>query len=123
MVKRVSVLDVIKGRSPNKEAEMAASKKRASVKLGESMAATTAKRRVEDPYTDEPTKMLKEGTRNRSPKITSSGKENQTKGGLYPTYNKGSVESDSFKSAFAAAKKAGKKNFTWQDRSYNTKTK
>jgi hypothetical protein len=123
MVKRVSVLDVIKGRSPNKEAEMAASKKRASVKLGESMAATTAKRRVEDPSTDEPTKMLKEGTRNRSPKITSSGKENQTKGGVYPTYNKGSVESDSFKKAFSTARKAGSKEFTWNGKKYNTKVK
>ena len=52
-----------------------------------------------------------------------SGKSVRTKGGDYPVYKKGSEEGNSFKSAFAAAKKAGKSEFTWQGRKYNTKTK
>jgi hypothetical protein len=52
-----------------------------------------------------------------------TGKSVRTKGGDYPVFKKGSDESSDFKSAFAAARKAGKDTFTWQGRKYNTKTK
>ncbi len=47
----------------------------------------------------------------------------KTKGGDYPVYKKDSSEASDFRSNFAAARKAGKKEFTWQGRKYNTKTK
>lgn len=47
----------------------------------------------------------------------------KTKGGDYPSYKKTSNEAKEFRSAFAAARKAGKKEFTWQGRKYNTKVK
>lgn len=47
----------------------------------------------------------------------------KTKGGNYPIYKKTSNEAKEFRSAFAAARKAGKKEFTWQGRKYNTKVK
>lgn len=47
----------------------------------------------------------------------------KTKGGEYPVYKKKSKSAQNFRSAFAAAKKAGKKTFTWQGRKYTTKTK
>ena len=47
----------------------------------------------------------------------------KTKGGDYPVYKKDSAEAGDFRGAFAAARKAGKKEFTWQGRKYNTKTK
>ena len=46
-----------------------------------------------------------------------------TKGGEYKVYKKDSKEAGDFRSNFAAARKAGKKEFTWQGRKYNTKTK
>lgn len=45
----------------------------------------------------------------------------ETKGGSYPVYQKDSAPAQSFRSAYAEAKGAGAKDFTWQDRSYNTK--
>ena len=47
----------------------------------------------------------------------------KTKGGDYPVYKKSSSEAQSFRSAFAAARKSGKKVFEWQGRKYNTKVK
>lgn len=47
----------------------------------------------------------------------------QTKGGSYPVYKKGSQTAQSFRGAFATARKAGKKEFSWQGRRYNTKVK
>lgn len=46
-----------------------------------------------------------------------------TKGGSYPTYKRGSSESNDFNSAFASARKAGKATFEWNGRSYTTKRK
>ena len=47
----------------------------------------------------------------------------RTKGGDYPIYKKKSAEAGSFRHAFAAARKTGKKTFTWRGRKYNTKVK
>lgn len=47
----------------------------------------------------------------------------KTRGGDYPVYKKGSSSAQSFREAFASARKAGKKEFTWQGRKYNTKLK
>lgn len=44
----------------------------------------------------------------------------KTKGGDYKVYKKKSKTAKSFRSSFAAARKAGKKSFTWNDRSYST---
>ena len=44
-----------------------------------------------------------------------------TKGGTYPVYKKAGVQAQSFRKAFAAARKAGKKTFFWEHRKYNTK--
>ena len=43
-----------------------------------------------------------------------------TKGGAYAAYDKKSKAAGSFRSSFAAARKAGKKTFTWDGRSYST---
>ena len=53
-------------------------------------------------------------------KVTGS---KNTKGGEYKTYAKGSAAAKNFRSAFAAAKKAGKKTFTWDGKRYSTATK
>jgi len=47
----------------------------------------------------------------------------QTKDGFYPAYKKKSKTAGSFRKAFAAARKAGKTEFTWKNRKYNTKVK
>lgn len=47
----------------------------------------------------------------------------KTKGGNYPVYAKKSDKAASFRKAFAAARKSGKKTFTWDGRKYNTKVK
>lgn len=52
------------------------------------------------------------------PSTTSASKK-----GAYPTYDKKSSTAGEFRSAFAAARKAGKGEFTWQGRKYNTKLK
>lgn len=44
-------------------------------------------------------------------------------GGNYPVYKKNSSNAASFRSAFAAARTAGKGEFTWEGRKYNTKLK
>lgn len=49
--------------------------------------------------------------------------EKKTAAGNYPVYKKVSAPAQSFRSAFAAARKAGKSVFTWQGRKYSTKTK
>ena len=46
-----------------------------------------------------------------------------TKGGEYVKYGKKSKAAKSFRSEFAAARKAGKKAFTWDGRSYSTAMK
>ena len=47
----------------------------------------------------------------------------KTKAGNYPVYSKKSSAAKSFRSAFADARKSGRKTFTWQGRKYNTKVK
>ena len=44
-----------------------------------------------------------------------------TDGGTYPIYKKAGVKAQSFRKAFAAARKAGKKTFYWGSRKYTTK--
>jgi len=46
-----------------------------------------------------------------------------TAGGAYPTYGKKTRSAKSFKKTFAAARKGGKKTFSWQGRKYTTKLK
>ena len=46
-----------------------------------------------------------------------------TKGGAYASYGKKTKAAKSFRSAFAAARKSGKKTFTWDGRKYSTATK
>ena len=53
----------------------------------------------------------------------SATKNVATKAGAYPEYKKGSAQGQSFNSAFAAARKSGAKEFTWNGRKYNTKVK
>jgi len=62
----------------------------------------------------------------KTPAVAPSDKPTKivkTKGGDYPVYKKSSATAGNFRSAFAAARKAGKSEFTWQGRRYNTKTK
>lgn len=47
----------------------------------------------------------------------------KTKAGEYKVFKKKSQAAGSFRSAFATAKKAGKKTFTWNGKKYTTKTK
>tara|TARA_R110000796_G_scaffold21290_4_gene62748 strand:+ start:229 stop:786 length:558 start_codon:yes stop_codon:yes gene_type:complete len=47
----------------------------------------------------------------------------KTKAGNYPVYKKKSAAATSFRTAFADAKKSGMKEFTWEGKRYNTKTK
>jgi hypothetical protein len=47
----------------------------------------------------------------------------KTKGGDYNVYKKNSVSAQSFRSAFRAAAKAGKKTFTWKGKKYTTEVK
>ncbi|WP_026012477.1 hypothetical protein [Stutzerimonas stutzeri] len=54
---------------------------------------------------------------------TESAKPSASKGSNYPVYPKKSSQAASFRSAFASARKAGKKTFTWEGRLYNTKLK
>lgn len=44
----------------------------------------------------------------------------ETEAGDYPTFRKSQPEAGGFKSAFAAARKAGQDSFTWQGRKYTT---
>ena len=46
-----------------------------------------------------------------------------TQGGAYASYDKKSKAAGNFRSAFAKAKKSGKKTFTWDGRKYSTATK
>lgn len=51
-----------------------------------------------------------------------TGKTGQnTAGGFYPTFDKGSSEAADFRTAFANARNAGLNEFQWQGRAYNTK--
>lgn len=47
----------------------------------------------------------------------------KTKAGEYKVFKKKSQAAGSFRSAFATAKKAGKKTFTWNGKKYTTQTK
>jgi len=47
----------------------------------------------------------------------------KTKAGNYPVYKKRSSAARSFQTAFADARKSGRKTFTWQKRKYTTKVK
>jgi len=65
-------------------------------------------------------------TRNKTTstaKSESPASVRKTRGGDYPVYKKGSSSAQSFREAFASARKVGKKEFTWQGRKYNTKVK
>lgn len=62
-------------------------------------------------------------TKPNSPATSSPAGGVQTRGGLYPIYNKGSSEAKDFRSKFAEERKSGAKDFEWQGRKYNTKTK
>jgi hypothetical protein len=120
-MKRVSLLDVIRGRSPNKEAVLKKGQKASMKRKGEAMKAKTDKARRELSKQDTPTSMLKKGKRSGNADATTSQKS--TKAGTYPVYKKKSDTAKSFRSAFAEARKSGKKVFTWNGRKYNTKVK
>jgi hypothetical protein len=55
-----------------------------------------------------------------SSKVTGGVK---TKAGTYKVYGKQTAAAKNFRSAFANAKKAGYKTFTWEGKKYSTKTK
>jgi hypothetical protein len=55
-----------------------------------------------------------------SSKVTGGVK---TKAGTYNVYGKKTSAAKNFRSAFADAKKAGYKTFTWEGKKYSTKTK
>ena len=55
-----------------------------------------------------------------SPSKPSDGRVNPKD---YPTYKKDTKSAEAFRKAFDAAKKAGKKNFTFEGRSYKVETK
>ena len=55
-----------------------------------------------------------------SSKVTGGEK---TKAGTYNVYSKNSAAAKNFRAAFANAKKAGYKTFTWEGKKYSTKTK
>ena len=57
------------------------------------------------------------------PKKDEAKKVVKTKGGDYPVYKKDSKPAKSFRSAFASARKAGKKTFSWDGRTYTTEVK
>lgn len=74
------------------------------------------------PITSPASKRGETFTPNPRSRSTTTG-STQTKGGEYKTYKKDSAMAGDFRSSFAAAKKAGKSEFTWQGRKYSTKTK
>jgi hypothetical protein len=59
----------------------------------------------------------------KKPSPRSADTPKPSKASDFPTYQKGSAEAADFRSAFASARKSGEKEFTWQGRRYNTKTK
>jgi len=67
----------------------------------------------------EPVEVKKHPRSPASPPVSSV----KTKGGDYPVYKKDSGAAQSFRTAFAAARKEGKKTFTWNGRSYTTEVK
>jgi len=73
-----------------------------------------------DRWTKDQSESLKQGvrmtTKNQVDKV-------KTKDDYYPIYKKKSNEAKSFRTAFADARKAGEKVFTWNGRKYNTKVK
>ena len=115
---RVSLFDVLRGRNPNQEAiRKQAQKKMAAAKLKRE----TDRRRREISKADETRSMLKKGK--RSGNADAAVKQVATKGGTYPVYKKKSETAQHFRDAFKAARKAGKKTFTWNGKKYNTKVK
>ena len=54
------------------------------------------------------------------PKTSKDGRTNPKD---YPTYKSPTKSAASFRTAFAAARKAGKKTFTWEGRKYTTEKK
>lgn len=50
-------------------------------------------------------------------------KKVETKGGSYPVFKKDSINASEFRSAFSAARKAGKTSFSFGGRKYSTKVK
>jgi hypothetical protein len=90
-------------------------------KRAEQMKSKTDAARKASPRVDQPTSMLKKGTMGMAADKTVGQKS--TKAGTYPIYKKKSDSAKNFRSAFADARKAGKKTFTWQGRKYTTKVK
>lgn len=54
---------------------------------------------------------------------STSSKDGRTNPKDYPTYKAPTKSAQSFRTAFAAARKAGKKTFTWEGRKYTTEKK
>jgi hypothetical protein len=71
---------------------------------------------------DEPVKGSVRGNygRMKFPADSAPTETKKTKGGDYPVYKKDSDPAKSFAKAFASARKAGKKKFDWEGRSYTT---
>lgn len=59
----------------------------------------------------------------KSEASSSSGSDTRTNPKDYPIYKKPTDSAASFRAAFAKAKKAGKKTFTWEGRKYTTEEK
>ena len=118
---RIGVLDVLKGKNPNTEAVQSKSSVKRKDELTKKYAEEGKRRRSEMSRTQESDAMLKKGKRsgNADPSVA----QKATKGGTYPVYKKGTDTAQSFKSAFADARKAGKGTFSWNGKSYNTKVK
>lgn len=90
---------------------------------------TTTKRTTTPVPKKKPSQSRKTPTPKRKPSSSSSKSSEKpvkivkTKGGDYNVYKKSSKKAQSFRSAFANARKAGKKTFTWNGKKYTTKVK
>lgn len=62
-------------------------------------------------------------SKTKDKKTTTSSKDQRTNPKDYPKYKKDTKSASSFREAFAKAKKEGKKTFTFEGRTYSTKTK
>lgn len=69
---------------------------------------------------NKPASSVRRGTA-KTPESERAVKTVKTKGGDYKVYKKDSAKAKSFRSAYAEAKKAGKKVFTWNGKRYSTK--
>ena len=69
------------------------------------------------------TKGLKDGEYPFPDKDVAKPRIVRTGGGDYPVYQANTASAEDFRSAFQIARKAGKKTFNWQGRSYTTEKK